>query len=131
MISRFIKRLLVVSLFLSTSVFINPVPSQETEEIRNLDEKVKKPLETHRGKWVDWNVPGVDGKVLHDLIIKNNYTKALEIGTSTGHSAIWIAWALSKTGGKLAQFRTINRSSQEGLSISYKRGEGRSHGKAF
>jgi predicted O-methyltransferase YrrM len=24
-----------------------------------------------------------------------------EIGTSTGHSAIWIAWALSKTGGKL------------------------------
>ncbi len=26
---------------------------------------------------------------------------ALEIGTSTGHSGIWIAWALSKTGGKL------------------------------
>jgi predicted O-methyltransferase YrrM len=25
----------------------------------------------------------------------------VEIGTSTGHSAIWIAWALSKTGGKL------------------------------
>ena len=25
----------------------------------------------------------------------------LEIGTSTGHSGIWIAWALSKTGGKL------------------------------
>jgi predicted O-methyltransferase YrrM len=23
------------------------------------------------------------------------------VGTSTGHSAIWIAWALSKTGGKL------------------------------
>ena len=29
------------------------------------------------------------------------YTSALEIGTSTGHSTIWIAWALSKTGGKL------------------------------
>jgi len=68
---------------------------------------VKKFLETHRGKWVDWNVPEVDGKVLHGLIIKNNYTKALEIGISTGHSAIWIAWALSKTGGKLAQFRTV------------------------
>ena len=26
---------------------------------------------------------------------------ALEIGTSTGHSGIWIAWALSKAGGKL------------------------------
>jgi len=25
----------------------------------------------------------------------------LEVGTSTGHSGIWIAWALSKTGGKL------------------------------
>jgi predicted O-methyltransferase YrrM len=35
------------------------------------------------------------------LIVKNNYTRALEIGTSTGHSSIWIAWALSKTGGKL------------------------------
>ncbi len=47
------------------------------------------------------NVPESDGKVLFDIIIKNNYTKALEIGTSTGHSTIWIAWALSKTGGKL------------------------------
>ena len=47
------------------------------------------------------NIPAGDGKVLYDLIIKNNYTQALEIGTSTGHSAIWMAWALSKTGGKL------------------------------
>jgi predicted O-methyltransferase YrrM len=47
------------------------------------------------------NVPEVDGKVLYDIIIKNKYKKALEIGTSTGHSGIWIAWALSKTGGKL------------------------------
>lgn len=34
-------------------------------------------------------------------MVKNNYKKALEIGTSTGHSSIWIAWALSKTDGKL------------------------------
>ena len=80
---------------------INPVLSQEVEEKRNLDEQVKKFLENHRNKWIDWNIPEADGKFLHDLIIKNNYTKALEIGTSTGHSAIWIAWALSKTGGKL------------------------------
>ena len=32
---------------------------------------------------------------------EEQYTRALEIGTSTGHSGIWIAWALSKTGGKL------------------------------
>ena len=55
----------------------------------------------NRAHWQDWNVPYQDGKVLYDLIIKNNYHKALEIGTSTGHSSIWIAWALSKTGGRL------------------------------
>jgi predicted O-methyltransferase YrrM len=47
------------------------------------------------------NVPAADGKILHDLILKHQYKSALEIGTSTGHSAIWIAWALSKTGGRL------------------------------
>jgi predicted O-methyltransferase YrrM len=47
------------------------------------------------------NVPAADGQKLYDLIIKGRYRSALEIGTSTGHSAIWIAWALSKTGGKL------------------------------
>jgi predicted O-methyltransferase YrrM len=47
------------------------------------------------------NVPISDGKILYDIIIKNKYKNAVEIGTSTGHSAIWIAWALSKTGGKL------------------------------
>ncbi len=66
-----------------------------------LDEKVKSFLASQRGKWVDWNIPEVDGKVLYNLIIKNNYRNAVDIGTSTGHSAIWMAWALSKTGGKL------------------------------
>jgi caffeoyl-CoA O-methyltransferase len=47
------------------------------------------------------NIPAADGQLLYDIIIKNNYKSALEIGTSTGHSGIWIAWALSKTGGKL------------------------------
>jgi predicted O-methyltransferase YrrM len=58
-------------------------------------------LRNQKYKWADWNVPEADGKVLYELVIKNNYTKALEIGTSTGHSAIWTAWALSKTGGRL------------------------------
>jgi len=35
--------------------------------------------------------PEIDGKLLYDIIIRNKYTKALEIGTSTGHSSIWIA----------------------------------------
>ncbi|RJR30153.1 MAG: methyltransferase [Desulfobacteraceae bacterium] len=66
-----------------------------------LDRKVQKFLGENRSKWSDWNVPYQDGKALYDLIVKNNYTRALEIGTSTGHSAIWMAWALSKTGGRL------------------------------
>ena len=47
------------------------------------------------------NIPDQDGKVLFDLIVENGYTSGLEIGTSTGHSTIWLAWAMSKTGGKL------------------------------
>jgi predicted O-methyltransferase YrrM len=66
-----------------------------------LDARVQKFLNDKRADWHDWNVPYQDGKVLHDLIVRNHYTRALEIGTSSGHSAIWIAWALSKTGGKL------------------------------
>jgi caffeoyl-CoA O-methyltransferase len=66
-----------------------------------LDEKVEKFLREHRDEWHDLNVPFVDGQTLHDLIVKNKYTSALEIGTSTGHSTIWLAWAMSKTGGKV------------------------------
>jgi len=67
----------------------------------DLDKRVEVFLEKNRDRWYDMNVPASDGQVLHDIIVKNNYRSALEIGTSTGHSAIWIAWALSKTGGKL------------------------------
>jgi caffeoyl-CoA O-methyltransferase len=66
-----------------------------------LDRKVQAFLDKHAGQWRDMNVPDDDGKILYDLVLKNKCTRALEIGTSTGHSGIWIAWALSKTGGKL------------------------------
>ena len=67
----------------------------------DLDTKVRAFLDSHRGTWHDMNIPASDGRLLHDLIIAKGFTRALEIGTSTGHSGIWIAWALSKTGGKL------------------------------
>lgn len=82
-------------LLLSTTVYCQ-VSSQS-----ELDKKVLTFLNDHRSKWRDLNVPYEDGQVLHDLIVKNKYKSALEIGTSTGHSTIWLAWALSKTGGKL------------------------------
>jgi len=73
--------------------------SQALREDPVLDERIKKFLNSRR--WYDMNVPASDGQLLYDIIVKNNYKSALEIGTSTGHSGIWIAWALSKTGGKL------------------------------
>ncbi len=90
-----------ISFILFLSISNNAAISKEPDKNKILDEKVGKFLESHKDQWVDWNVSEVDGKVLYDFIIRNNYTKALDIGTSTGHSAIWIAWALSKTGGKL------------------------------
>lgn len=66
-----------------------------------LDTRVQRFLDGARNQWADWNVPYEDGKALHDLIVKNHFRRALEIGTSTGHSGIWIAWALSQTGGTL------------------------------
>ena len=82
-------------------LIVNPVLAGNANKGGDLDQKVRRFLVSQRGKWVDWNVPEADGKLLHDLIIKNGYQKAVEIGTSTGRSAIWMAWALSKTGGKL------------------------------
>lgn len=66
-----------------------------------LDAKVKAFLASREGRWHDMNVPEADAQTLHDLIVRHGYTRALEIGTSTGRSGIWIAWALSKTGGRL------------------------------
>ena len=98
---RMIKLSVWFILIVSLNLIVKPVSSREPEVNQVLDEKVSKFFESSRNSWRDMNVPGSDGKVLYDLIIKNNYKKALEIGTSTGHSGIWIAWALSKTGGKL------------------------------
>jgi predicted O-methyltransferase YrrM len=88
-------------LFLILNLLVNTGFAQKANNRADLDQKVSQFLANQRGKWVDWNIPESDGKVLYDLIVKHNYQKAVEIGTSTGHSAIWIAWALSKTGGKL------------------------------
>jgi caffeoyl-CoA O-methyltransferase len=67
----------------------------------DLDRKVQAFLDAHAGRWRDMNVAEADGRILYDLVLEHKCTRALEIGTSTGHSGIWIAWALSKTGGKL------------------------------
>jgi caffeoyl-CoA O-methyltransferase len=80
-----------------------------------LDARVERFLQARQGTWGDMNIPAVDGELLHDLIVQHKYTKALEIGTSTGHSGIWIAWALSKTGGKLITVEIDPRRHREAL----------------
>ncbi len=92
---------LLIALILCLSFSIRIASCEELQNNKAFDEKVRMFLENSKGTWHDWNVPYSDGKVLYDVILKNRCTKAIEIGTSTGLSAIWIAWALSKTGGKL------------------------------
>ena len=75
--------------------------SGEAQRRTDLDASVQAFLDRHRGTWRDLNVPESDGRLLYELILKHKFTRALEIGTSTGHSGVWIAWALAKTGGKL------------------------------
>ena len=75
--------------------------AQQSKKQDEIDKKVTSFLEGKESEWRYWNVPYKDGKVLFDIIVKNQYKSALEIGTSTGHSTIWLAWAMSKTGGKV------------------------------
>jgi predicted O-methyltransferase YrrM len=66
-----------------------------------LDGRVRAFLDKTGYRWRDMNVPETDGEILYDVVLRGKYRRALEIGTSTGRSGIYIAWALSKTGGKL------------------------------
>src|SRR5512138_109805 len=94
-----IRRVLLAVLI---GVWMSPILSFGAETTPSeLDRRVEQFLESRKGTWRDLNVPEVDGRTLRDLVVENGFKSALEIGTSTGHSAIWIAWGLSKTGGKL------------------------------
>ncbi len=89
--------------------------AQVTDTQSELDRRVETFLTEKRQAWHDLNVPYEDGRVLHDLIVNNNYQSALEIGTSTGHSTVWIAWALSKTGGKLVTIEIDENRQREAI----------------
>ncbi len=95
-----LKRLVVLGILCLVCLGLAPQTSQ-TGPNTDIDSKVRAFFETQKYQWRYENVAEKDGKVLFDLIVDNNYTRALDIGTSTGHSAVWIAWALSKTGGRL------------------------------
>jgi caffeoyl-CoA O-methyltransferase len=92
-------RIFIWLLFLATcSVLCSP---KSSGKVQSLDERVRSFLDKMKYQWRDMNVPEIDGKLLYDIVLNHNYKRALELGTSTGRSGIYIAWALSKTGGKL------------------------------
>ena len=93
---------------------------QATPSASDLDERVSHFLKEARGSWGDLNVPYEDGKILHDLIVKGKFRNILEIGTSTGHSTIWLAWAAVKTGGRVTTIE-IDRERYETALKNFKR----------
>lgn len=112
----FTTQLIPILILTATIVLFTPLSSGVIKKnSEDLDARVKKFLDSHDWGWGNMNVPAVDGQTLHDIIIKNKYTRALEIGTSTGHSGTWIAWALSKTGGKLITIDIDQRRHREAL----------------
>ena len=87
-------------------------PEQTAETAKpaeDLDARVKEFLDQNKDSWRDMNVPYIDGKVLFDLVVAGEFKSILEIGTSTGHSTVWLAWAASKTGGKVTTIEIDRR----------------------
>lgn len=101
-------------IFIYSLLITGTVCGQATNQ-KALDEKVVAFLKKNKDNWHDLNVPYADGQALYDLIVRNKYTSALEIGTSTGHSTIWIAWAMSKTGGKVVTIEIDESRHKEAL----------------
>jgi caffeoyl-CoA O-methyltransferase len=94
--------IVIISFILGAIAFSTNKPEEQNQaNTQALDRQIQKFMESRRGSWRDLNVPEADGKALHDIVLQHGYKNALEIGTSTGYSGIWIAWALAKTGGKL------------------------------
>jgi predicted O-methyltransferase YrrM len=85
-----------------------------------LDARVSRFLEEARSSWSAWNVPYEDGQILYDLVLQNRFRRILEIGTSTGHSTIWLAWAASKTGGKVTTIE-IDRGRYETALVNFRK----------
>ncbi|MCC5932301.1 MAG: O-methyltransferase [Cyclobacteriaceae bacterium] len=106
---RLLYHFFICSIFLHISFLPLQIQGQD------LDSKVASFLKKNKSQWKDLNVPYEDGQTLFDLIVEHKYTSALEIGTSTGHSTIWMAWAMSKTGGKVITIEINEKRYREAL----------------
>ncbi|MBN1158980.1 MAG: class I SAM-dependent methyltransferase [Bacteroidales bacterium] len=109
--------ILIILVFLTAGCMHDKVYTQTGERpaVNETDRQVQSFLNSNAYRWHDMNVPASDGQLLYNIIVEKNYKHAVEIGTSTGHSGIWIAWALSKTGGKLITIEVDERRYREAL----------------
>src|SRR5579864_3806196 len=76
-----------------------PLAKSESEKriLATMNEAVK-------AKELYANVPAIDGRMLRLLTETTGAKNVVEIGTSTGISALWFCMALEKTGGHLTTF---------------------------
>lgn len=109
-----------LSLSFAADVRAQGALTQTTRTTAEFDRKVQAFLDAERGRWDYLNVPYQDGKILHDLVVKGGYKAILEIGTSTGHSTVWLAWAAAKTGGRVVTIE-IDRGRHERALANLKR----------
>ena len=112
---KLVALLILFSMVWITGIWIGCAEESNKSDADALDARVRQFMRDHWGTWHDMNVPEADGKALHDIILEKGYKDALEIGTSTGYSTIWIAWALSKTGGKLITIEIDERRYNEAM----------------
>ena len=116
-LARWIGAIATFPMCFSVAPGAEPPDARATHE---LDRKVQAFLHAERDKWDYLNVPYQDGRILHELVVKGGHRRILEIGTSTGHSTVWLAWAAAKTGGKVTTIE-IDRGRHERALANLKR----------
>jgi caffeoyl-CoA O-methyltransferase len=83
----------------TSSAFANPQLAKDDAE-----RSILAALDLVRGGPRFANVPALDGRLLRLLTEAMGAKRVIEIGTSTGESAIWLALALRKTEGTLVTY---------------------------
>lgn len=83
-------------LLISTGCYAQADPFEGIENKRVLPMLKDLPY-VHGG----WNIEAADGRYLYDLILRNDYRKGLEVGTSNGYSTLWLGLAFKQTGGEI------------------------------
>jgi caffeoyl-CoA O-methyltransferase len=88
-----------ISAFAAAILCLAPIaPAGEPMTDRDIEAWLPRLLEPGQGYA---NIEPAEGAYLRSLVVKVGAKRALELGTSTGYSGIWIAMGLRQTGGRL------------------------------